>query len=244
MNRTGLAGGLPIARRCRAPGTWPGRGRPERRAHARSRDREPRGAGPDRAEPGCPADRSRPADRGPPPMPPRRPRRRDGRLPGRRAGQQRTRTPARRPRHPPSARHARNGPARDRPARDRPARRRPPMPRPRRRPRQASRPSRAPAVRITAARRPRLSHRPTSLRTKPRPAGGARRPRARAAGVPPSPPGTRSCSVIRASPSNGGTRAVRRPGAVAARIRSGTGSRPASRGASSGGNRRARVTGA
>ena len=129
-------------------------------------------------------------------------------------------------------------------ARDRPARRRPPMPRLRRRPRQASRPARAPAVRTTAARRPRLSRRPTNPRTKPRPAGAARRPRARAVGAPPSPPGTRSCSVIRASPSNGGTRAVRRPGAVAARIRSGTGSRPASRGASSGGNRRARVTGA
>ena len=143
-----------------------------------------------------------------------------------------------------AGRPGRDRPARDRPARDRPALRRPPMPRPRRRPRQASRPARAPAVRITAARRPRLSHRPTSPRTKPRPAGGARRPRARAVGVPPSPPGTRSCSVIRASPSNGGTRAVRRPGAVAARIRSGTGSRPASRGASSGGNRRARVTGA
>ena len=213
----------------------------------------------DRTEPSPAAQPTAPPSR-PRSRMPRRPRRRDGRLPGRRAGQQRTRTPARRPpRHPPSARHARNAPARnapprnapprnapprDRPVRDRPARRRPPMPRPRRRPRQASRPSRAPAVRITAARRPRLSHRPTSLRTKPRPAGGARRPRARAVGVPPSPPGTRSCSVIRASPSNGGTRAVRRPGAVAARIRSGTGSRPASRGASSGGNRRARVTGA
>ena len=145
---------------------------------------------------------------------------------------------ARHPRHLPSARHARNAPPRGRPLRklprvrplrNRPARR-PPMLRPRGRPRQASRPARAPAVRITTARRPRLSHRPTSPRTKPRPAGGARRPRARAAGVPPSPPGTRSCSVIRASPSNGGTRAVRRPSAVTARIRSGTGSRPASPG--------------
>ncbi len=214
MNRTGLAGGPRTARavpggrhlaRARTTGT-PG---PRPRAPQRR-------AGPRRAPPP-----SRPR--------PRRPRRRDRRLPGRKAGQQRTRTPARHPRHLPSARHARNALPWVRPLRNRPARR-PPMPRTGGRPRRASRRATARAVRITTVRRPRLSHRPTSLRTKPRPAGGARRRRARAAGGPPSPLGTRSCSVIRASPSNGGTRAVRRPSAVTGRIRSGTGSRPASRG--------------
>ena len=68
-------------------------------------------------------------------------------------------------------------------------------------------PTRPPAVRTTPARRPQLSPRPTRARTKPQPAGGARRPRARAADVPPSPPGMRSCSAIRASPTRAALRA-------------------------------------